>query len=427
MIYASTFLSYSSVDSPLVQSVARELGRRGIRVWLDKNELGPGTDMVEQLREAIKKQTTVTLFLSEAALASKWVEEELNAAIEIEKESGAKQRVIPVFIGDVKHLVASHRLLNSRWMHPDGNRVSRKGIIVDTEQEPHVAAKQIAVQLARSIYQLLEMEKKDDLVIYLDQRGEGLRCGEPPNVPDNINDLNIPALVFRMDQGERKPGETLHGKTWEEIRDVMREGLSTALGMLRGPTPRKVRLLGNSQLAFPFLIGWHCNRNTNVSLYCNNMTGHVFSNDGQERSIPLRGGNPKCEGKHPLISTITPGKKREAFALLLGTELLVEPVLGHIREMPVQVPLKWVKSDHFETSEEVMEYIANVVALLGRLRTEHGMRKVYLYCGLPFHMVPLLAANLLNVVETIIFMEYRRDFHHMNVPQNMTYTPLLMA
>ena len=52
MIYASTFLSYSSVDGNIVQLVARELGRRGILPWLDKNELNLETrdDGVEVYR-----------------------------------------------------------------------------------------------------------------------------------------------------------------------------------------------------------------------------------------------------------------------------------------------------------------------------------------------------------------------------------------
>jgi hypothetical protein len=427
VIYASTFLSYSSVNGNIVQLVARELGRRGILPWLDKNELGPGIDMVEQLDRAIKNQTTVTLFLSEAAMASKWVEDELKEALTLEKESRAGERIIPVFMGDVKRLVSTHPLLKNRWMHPDGDgRVTRKGIIVDADQEPQTTAKKIAEKLARSIYQVLEIKKKDELIIYLDQRGSGRRHGEPPDLPGNICSLNSPVLVFRTDPGERSPGETLYNGTWQETRDIMTEALAEALGTLRGPSPRKIRLLGNSQLAFPFLIGWHCNRNTNVGLYCYNMDGSIFSNENQERFTPLRGGNPRCEARHKNISPIPAGIELEAISLLLAPENYVPPVLSFIKEMPVEAPLKWVKSGHFKNSGEAMQYIADVVALLEKLCSEHRIRKVYLYCGLPFHMVPLLAANLLHVIETIVFMEYRRDLQGGNEPINRMYAPLLL-
>ncbi|MGD2088751.1 MAG: toll/interleukin-1 receptor domain-containing protein [Candidatus Aminicenantes bacterium] len=426
MIYASTFLSHSSVDSEIVHLVARELGRRGILPWLDKNELEPGTDMAAQLDQAIKNQTTVTLFLSKAALASKWVGDELKAALTLEEETGAGQRIIPVFMDDPGRLVESHPLLKQRWLHPDGDgRVTRKGIITDVNQDPQTAAKEIAVKLSQSIYQLLETGKKDDLIIYLDQRGSGRRHGKPPGLPKNILSLNSTVLVFRPDQEKRDPGETLHGQAWQETRDIMSGALATALGTLRGQSPRKIRLLGNSQLVFPFLTGWHCNRNTNVTLYCYNMDGSIFSNENQERFTPLQGGNPRCETKHKSISPISKGIELEAISLLLAPEIYVPPVLSFIKEMPIETPLKWVKSGRFKNSEEAMQYIANVVALLDKLRSEHRIRKIYLYLGLPFHMIPLLAANLLHVIETIVFMEYRRDLQGMNEPINQIYAPLL--
>ncbi len=73
------------------------------------------------------------------------------------------------------------------------------------------------------------------------------------------------------------------------------------------------------------------------------------------------------------------------------------------------MPLLWIESNTFSDNSQVMEYIANVVALLLRIRDQHGVRMVNLFCGLPFHMVPLLAANLLHVVENVNFMEYRYD------------------
>jgi hypothetical protein len=50
-----------------------------------------------------------------------------------------------------------------------------------------------------------------------------------------------------------------------------------------------------------------------------------------------------------------------------------------------------------------------VVALLTHIKSNQIVRKVFLYCGFAFHVVPLLAANLLIVMDNIILMEYRRD------------------
>ncbi len=425
MIYASTFLSYSHVDSDIVHLVARELGRRGVVPWLDKDELGPGVNMVEQLKGAIKDQAAVVLFLSKASVASDWVKEELEAALTIERESGGEKRIIPVFFGDAMKLVVSHPLLNSRWMHPDGNRVTRKGIMVDMNRERRDIARDIAVQLSRTVYRLLGMEKVRELVFFLDQRGEGRRHGKPEGVPPNIDGLDCPVLVFRPDEEERDPGETLCGRAWEEARDRLIETLSIAMETLRD-TSIKLRLLGNSQLAFTYQVGKHCNRNTSVSLYCYNRNKIPFSNDGQQREIPLQGGNPHCESTGRDIAPMLPGEEHDAVALLLGTNKHIKDVQEHMAALPYRLPLVWVESAIFRTNEKVMEYIADVVALLGRLRTDHNTKTIYLYCGLPFHMVPILAANLLNIGINVIFMEYRRDLANKDKPPNMIYTPVLM-
>jgi hypothetical protein len=50
-----------------------------------------------------------------------------------------------------------------------------------------------------------------------------------------------------------------------------------------------------------------------------------------------------------------------------------------------------------------------VVALLARLKREHGTKQVRLFLDLPFGVTPLLAANLLHAMDKVALMEYRRD------------------
>ena len=79
--FVSTFLSHSSTDKDLVEAVARHLGRRGVLVWLDKEELTLGPLDIA-LKQAVQFQTTMTIFLSEAYLASDWCKDELRWALE---------------------------------------------------------------------------------------------------------------------------------------------------------------------------------------------------------------------------------------------------------------------------------------------------------------------------------------------------------
>jgi hypothetical protein len=49
---------------------------------------------------------------------------------------------------------------------------------------------------------------------------------------------------------------------------------------------------------------------------------------------------------------------------------------------------------------------------------------VHLYCGLPFHVIPLLAANLLHVIDNVIFMEFRRDLQDTSAADEDMYVAL---
>lgn len=426
MTYASTFLSHSSVDKPLVEVVARELGRRGIAAWLDRNELQAGTDLGKALADALRRQATVTVFLSPAALDSPWVDDELAVALKQEEAPGNSGRVIPVYLGDPLALVEPRPLLRSHWLHPDGDRVNRLGIEPRRDVDLLLMARDIANQVARAIYGMLEIADNPEIIIYVDQRGGGQRRGDPPHLPKPMRALSAPALVFRPDLGFRRPDETLYGDDWQDVRLTMEEALSEALGGARWHTPKKIRILGNAQLGFAFFLGRYFNRNTNADLFCTNLDGRTFSNQGQPRHVPLQGGNPRCETDHPDIPPLPEHAELEAVSLLLSMPPYVAPVRRYLAAHPDAPPLVWVENGIFESSQHVMNYIADVVALLTRLNNENGLSMVHLYCGLPFHVVPLLAANLLNVVQNIIFMEYRRDLQETNPLAGEIYIPLLM-
>jgi TIR domain len=428
MIYASTFLSHSSADKPLVEAVARELSRLGLIPWLDKNELDPGLSLGQALREAIRRQATVTVFLSPSAVASRWVDDELAVAIKVEKESGRSGKIMPVYIGDPLSLVSSHILLRNDWMNPDGDRVDRLGIVACGNQSDTLQqAQQIAIGLAQRVYRELRMDEQREVVIYLDQRGAGLRRGEPTNVPDPVRDLDAVGLVYRPDLGLRTQEETLYGDEWKSIRQAIESSLSFALGTPRWTSPKNIRVFGHAQLGLAYLLGRYFNRNTTAHLFCSNIDGRVFNNQHQAMFTSLEGGNSHCETSHPSIPSLPQRSEQASISLLLSTPAYVTPVLQYLSAQQGAPPLVWVQSQLFTANDQVMQYIADVVALLIRLREEHLVRRVDLYCGLPFHVVPLLAANLLHVVENVYFMEYRRDLQGKNPAPGDIYKTLCFS
>ena len=422
MICASTFLSHSSVDKELVEAVARELGKRGIISWLDKKELSPGVSLRESLENAIREQVTVTLFLSEEAVKSPWVKEELKVALELDENGERKDSIIPLYLGNPLELINMSDVLRSKWLHADGDRVDRLGVIVKTGKDSSASAKEISEGIARQIYKTLGISRKQELVICIDQRGEGTRRGIPKDIPQNIDKLEAPALVFRPDLGDRTQGDTLPILEWEDMSQTMKWALSEALEGVRWADPKKIRILGASQLGFPFVLGQYFNRSTSAHLFCTNPDGIVFNNQDQRRDCPPEGGNKNCE--EPSISAIPKGKHLDAISLLLSGDYLLPKVQRYLAAVEDSPPLVWVKSERFTDNQQVMDYVSNVVALLKRFSEEHGVRTVNLYCGLPFHVLPLLAANLLNVIDNVIFMEYRKDLQNTGAKDEDMYIAL---
>lgn len=434
MIYASTFLSHSTKDKPLVEAVASELGRRGILVWLDKNELCVGASLDEALTEAIQRQATVTVFLSQASVKSDWVEHELKIALQKEQELKPSGRILPVFLDDPEILVRAHDLLRERWLK-NGKLVERLGIVATGGDDLKAQASVIASQLATSIYDLLGIRRASEVAIYFDQRGEGTPRGEPEDVPEAFQSLDVPALVFRPAAGLREKETMVVGEAWEETRRTIKVVLAEALGNARGA--KKIHLAGQSQLGFPFLIGHHFDRSTNADLHCYNRPrpnhdNRPFTNAGQPRESPLANGNADCETAHPDIPPLPANTTFETVSLLLckyGEQPLdrkyLNDALAYLKANANVPPPIWVRHDSILTSSEhVMSYIADVVALLGKLRTNHGVKNIVLYTTLPFHALPLLAANLLFVVDSVVLMEYRRDLESQRPLAQDMYSPL---
>jgi hypothetical protein len=75
------FISYSRADHDLVMRLQSDLLGRGIKIWIDKEDLQPGTpDWEEALRTAIRAAHAVLLIASPNARSSRYVKDELRLA-----------------------------------------------------------------------------------------------------------------------------------------------------------------------------------------------------------------------------------------------------------------------------------------------------------------------------------------------------------
>ena len=87
------FLSYSRDDIAIARRIAHDLAARGVRVFLDVEELVAGYRWDAQLRNALTSVDAILILISESSLDSQWVQREWQAALQ-----SNSVRLLPVLI-----------------------------------------------------------------------------------------------------------------------------------------------------------------------------------------------------------------------------------------------------------------------------------------------------------------------------------------
>lgn len=99
VLYHSCFISYSSKDEALARQLHGDLQARGVRCWFAPEDMKIGDKIRPRIDEAIHLQDKLLLLLSEHAIASAWVEDEIESALE--KEARQQREVLfPIRLDD---------------------------------------------------------------------------------------------------------------------------------------------------------------------------------------------------------------------------------------------------------------------------------------------------------------------------------------
>lgn len=108
------FVSHSSRDKPAVEPLARALRARGIEVWLDTWEIGPGDDIVAAINAGLEAAGCGIIVFSAHAQDSRWVEAEVSYLTYARIQEG--KALIPVMLG------------TDAWVPPLLRPLARRGI-----------------------------------------------------------------------------------------------------------------------------------------------------------------------------------------------------------------------------------------------------------------------------------------------------------
>jgi hypothetical protein len=90
------FLSYKSDDSEWVERLKGDLQKRGVHVWLDRDQIRPGDLFAEALENGLETCRAVGLVVTPKSVSSGWVKEEYYRALSLTKKSGL--RLIPIWL-----------------------------------------------------------------------------------------------------------------------------------------------------------------------------------------------------------------------------------------------------------------------------------------------------------------------------------------
>ena len=83
--FYSCFISYSSKDQEFADRLHADLQNNGVRCWFAPHDLPIGAKTWDGIDEAIRTRDKVLLILSEGAIASDWVEDEVTTAFAEER------------------------------------------------------------------------------------------------------------------------------------------------------------------------------------------------------------------------------------------------------------------------------------------------------------------------------------------------------
>lgn len=92
------FMSYARKDLTLAENISRDLRKRGYQVWIDREQLEPGSNWMQSINDAIRETCEkgyIIVLVSEYSLNKPYIRSEIDLALKL------RGRIIPCVVESV--------------------------------------------------------------------------------------------------------------------------------------------------------------------------------------------------------------------------------------------------------------------------------------------------------------------------------------
>jgi formylglycine-generating enzyme required for sulfatase activity len=131
----TVFISHATQDAQFAHRLADDLKRSGVQVWIAPGNIRPGERWVRAIDRGLAESSHMVIVLTPAALKSKWVEMETDAAIAQERKGRIQVIPLDVELCDVPPLLSGYQMVSFRRDY-DAGLSQLTGILGVTPPEP---------------------------------------------------------------------------------------------------------------------------------------------------------------------------------------------------------------------------------------------------------------------------------------------------
>ena len=129
------FISHAHQDAEFAHRLAADLGSAGWRAWIAPESIQPGEKWVEAIGRGLDGSGVFVVALTPAAVASNWVRNETNAAIELDNRGEAQFIPLDVAACTVPTLWNVYQRVPFRGRYEDGLAALLRRLGTSTERE----------------------------------------------------------------------------------------------------------------------------------------------------------------------------------------------------------------------------------------------------------------------------------------------------